>query len=1195
MSSLNKYGITAFILLLIFVIGCAPTQQEKVAPVAHNGVMDLRTWNPQADGPVKLDGTWEFVWGTFIHQHKITQNSLADEQFLSVPSTWDGKYSMGKKLPSEGVASYRLKILLPLDYNHELALRLPPIDTAYRLFINGKKKYENGIVGTTKETSLPQYYAPVMVDIHTDKEVDIVFHLSNFHYPRPGIRDSIIIGSTSDVAAIFERNLVKDIFLIGAILLMAMYHLGVYYLRRSDRSTLYFALFCLSTTGRLLVTGEGYAYRWPIIDWHIGTAAEYIFYYFSVATLGLYIHSLYPREISKFVVNAILAVCAVFIIIVFSLPVMFYAKTLIFFNAFVGIMVLYFIYCLILAVIRKREAALLFVIGSLILFAATFNDILYSYRIIATAYVVPFGLYAFFFVQSFLLSRRFSSAFIKAEELSQHLEFKVEERTSQLAHSFSLLEATLDSTADGILVITNDGRVLAYNKKFLQLWGLNESEVQGGMDDTLLSKVMNKLNDPEAFINKIREVYATPQKESLDELHFKDGRIFERISIPQRFEGQVVGRVWSFRDITQRRKSELALMKAKEEAEAAAVAKSEFLANMSHEIRTPMNPIIGLTHLLSQTELTEKQADYVKKIQGAARILQDILNNVLDFSKIDAGRIQLEKVDFTLESLLNSLSVFFAEEAERRGLALLFFADPDLPKMLRGDPTRLLQVLINLIGNAIKFTEAGHIVVRIEQEHNTVGLGNIKFSVSDTGIGISQDQLQYLFSPFTQGDSSFTRRFGGTGLGLAISLNLVQLMGGKIKVESTKGIGSTFSFSLPIAVHQGASSSPQVSHLQGKQVLIVDDNPLSATIYNTYCLALGLTSHTIETRDIASRILLSDDVEHYIFIMINLGNATGKTKELFTTISRLKDSVLKKIILFSSATVIQQIKRIPEASGLQNIFSRPLTVDQLAHTLSQVYKAEAGEDKNVPQANNAVNYSFPGARILLVEDNIINQQVAIEILKTTGVAVVCAENGRQAIEILESDSDGFDLVLMDIQMPKLDGFEATKIIRRNNKYANLPIIAMTAHALSGDSEQSIRSGMNGHIAKPIVPQDLFLTLDCFLSNKKVDNALRISYSLSHENVNTIDNKSNELQRIFKDNKEAIAPILKKLFDDLKNNRFEALTTFNSLLQYFPGKYVPEFNLLQTRIQQFDFKKAEEILKAFIADIGIYEVIQEAGQ
>jgi PAS domain S-box-containing protein len=1192
MSSPNKYCIPAFIFLLIFLMGCAPASQESFVPVAHNGVLDLRKWNPHQDGPVKLDGNWEFFWGAFINQNERTQGRFLGKQFISVPSTWNGKYSMGKMLPAEGIASFRLKILLPIDYNHELALRLPPVDTAYQLFINGNKKYENGIVGTSKESSLPKYYAPVKIDIHTEKEVDIVFHLSNFRYPRPGIRDSIIIGSTSDVAAIFERNLVKDIFLIGAILIMAMYHFGVYYLRRSDRSTLYFALFCLATVGRLLVTGEGYAYRWPVIDWQIGTAAEYIFYYLSVATLGLYIHSLYPWEIPGVVVKAILLVCAIFIVLVFGLPVMFYARTLIFFNIFVGVMVIYFIYCLILAVLRKREAALLFVIGSLILFTATFNDILYSYRIINTAYVVPFGLYAFFFVQSFLLSRRFSSAFLKAEELSQHLERKVEERTSQLAHSFSLLEATLDSTADGILVISNEGKVSAYNKKFLQLWGLNESEVQGGIDDTLLSKVMNKLNEPEEFIGKVREVYAYPQKESLDELHFKDGRIFERISIPQRFEGQVIGRVWSFRDITQRRKSELALRQAKEQAEAAAVAKSEFLANMSHEIRTPMNPIIGLTHLLSQTELTEKQANYVKKIQGAAKILQDILNNILDFSKIDAGRIQLEKVDFTLESLLNSLSVFFAEEAERRGLELYFFADPDVPKTLRGDPTRLLQVLMNIIGNAIKFTEAGHVIVRIENDDNAVGLVKIKFSISDTGIGIGQEQLQYLFSPFTQGDSSFTRRFGGTGLGLAISQNLVQLMGGEIKVESTHGIGSTFLFSLPIGVKPDASSQLQ-PYVQGK-VLIVDDNPLSTKILDTYCSALGLVCDTMQMGDNALSILVSDDSEQYIFIVINLRNVAGITEKLVTTIEKLKESVLKKIIVFSSTTILQQIKRIPKANALQNLFSLPLTVDQLAHTFNQVNNAEAGSD-NYATPSVVANYSFPDARILLVEDNIINQQVALEILRTTGVAVVCAENGKQAIEILESDSDGYDLVLMDIQMPELDGYEATKIIRSKDKYANLPIIAMTAHALPGDSERSIHFGMNGHIAKPILPHELLRTLNYYLSNKKIDHTLKISHSFSHEVVNSSNNKSNEAQRIFKDNQEAIVSVLKKLFEDLKNNRFEALATFNSLIQHFPGVYVPEFNLLQTRIQQFDFKKAEEILKSFIAEIGIYEDIQEDGQ
>lgn len=1057
MNLLKKTAFFVIIHSILFSFAtCSPRPHEPVIHQSKNGVLDLRTWNPSSHGPAKLDGSWEFYWGVFIDP--VAGKSAVEEQskYLAVPSTWNEKDFYGKILPTEGIASLRLKILLPSDLNGELALRLPPVDTAYRLFINGKKVYENGMVGASPETSLPRYYAPVMKDFPAGSEVELILHLSNFHYPRPGIRDSILIGERDAIAAIFEQNLVKDIFLMGAILIMAMYHFGMYYLRRADLSILYFALFCLCTVGRLAVTGEGYAYRWPVITWQTGTAAEYIFYHLCTTTFALYIQSLYPKEISRKIINIILGICAIFIIIIAVSPIMIYAKTLFVSNIYVAIMILYFMYRLILAIIRKREAALLFVMGCFILFAAVINDLLYSYRIIPTAYIMPLGLYAFFFVQSFLLSRKFSSAFSRAEELSKNLDQKVKERTSELAHSFSLLEATLNSTADGMLVINNEGKVSAFNRKFLQVWDLDESIVKNGTDEELLALVMNKLKDPHEFIDKIRELYTTPEREILDELHFRDGRILERISIPQRLDGAVVGRVWSFRDITERRRAETELKRAKEKAEEAAVAKSEFLANMSHEIRTPMNPIIGLTHLLSQTPLSEKQADYVKKIQEAAKILQGILNNILDFSKMDAGRIHLENIHFTIESLLNSLSIVFNKTAEEKGLKLQFFADPKLPRALKGDPTRLQQVLINILGNAIKFTESGHVILRIEKE-DCENAPRIRFSVSDTGIGISEEQKSHLFTPFTQEDSSVTRRFGGTGLGLAISRSLVRMMGGDITVESVKGKGSTFSFSLPLEISESSETSTSAS------------NPVAK----------------------------------------------------------------------------------PETYG----------------------------DVQAPESGNAVQYSFPGVRILLVEDNLINQQVAMEILSAAGASVVCAGNGREAIEILKHEE--FNLVLMDIQMPEMDGFEATRVIRSNPKYDRLPIIAMTAHALDGDSARCLEAGMNDYTPKPISPEDLFRTLSRWLASVTAQTAGTASHPPfeGNEAVHK-DTAPRGLLQTVQEHHEEIILLLDKLQEDLQNSRFEALVTFGELERYFSAFNIPELRPLQMRIQQFDFDGARKALENF---------------
>lgn len=430
-----KYLIRVIILFLICAAlsACGKSYSGKEQPKVINGVMDLSGWNFETDGPVKLDGDWFFFWNSFI----IPAGGPIGEEssltgYMAVPSSWAGKYFKAGILPVIGIASYRVKIIFPDNITGSFSLRFPSIDTACNLFINDKMLYSNGTVGESVELSRPFYYAPKMIVSDIRKETVITLHMSNFHYPRPGIRDSILLGETSSISSGFEKYLVIDIFLIGAIFLMGMYHLGVYFLRSSDRSALYFALFCISTVIRLAVTGEGYAYRLEWFSWNIGTAMEYIFFYTSVATCGLFMHSLYPVEISRLTAGVIISVSSVFTLIVFIFPVMFYARTLIYFNIFLAVSICYFTYALIIAKIRKRESAGIFLFGSAVLFASVLNDILYNYRITPISYTVPYGLYSFFFVQSFLLSSRFSKAFAAAEELSHRLEDKVAERTFEL-------------------------------------------------------------------------------------------------------------------------------------------------------------------------------------------------------------------------------------------------------------------------------------------------------------------------------------------------------------------------------------------------------------------------------------------------------------------------------------------------------------------------------------------------------------------------------------------------------------------------------------------------------------------------------------------------------------------------------------------------------------------------------------------
>lgn len=430
------------LLAAAIIMACDSRALAEPSPRATKGVLDLSSWDFSHDGPVKLHGQWEFYWGMLHDQGMLKPGPVPLlTGYIKVPSIWTEQKVGARPLPVTGMATYRLKILLPEQAPANLSIRMPAVDTAYRLFVNGEKLYENGPIGATGKSSKPVHYMPVLIEFHPTKETSIVIHVSNFHYPRPGLRDEIILDEKKALVEKKESLLIVDIFLIGSIFMMFMYHLGFYYLRRKDLSSLYFSLFCLCTVGRLAVIGEGYAYRFPWFTWNMGTAAEYIFYYCCVLTCALYMRSLYPREIPALAIRIIAAVCAVFTLIVAASPIMIYARTLIAFNLFVGLLILLFIYYISLAIARKREEANIFLAGTVILFMTVTNDILYNYRVIQTTYMMAYGLFMFFFVQSFLLSSRVSRAFSTAEELSRDLEIKVTERTRELEIERNKLQA----------------------------------------------------------------------------------------------------------------------------------------------------------------------------------------------------------------------------------------------------------------------------------------------------------------------------------------------------------------------------------------------------------------------------------------------------------------------------------------------------------------------------------------------------------------------------------------------------------------------------------------------------------------------------------------------------------------------------------------------------------------------------------
>ena len=896
------------LILLASLSACTPVSGPKPAPPqAVDGVLDLRGWDFAADGPIRLAGEWEFYWRSLPTSQDFVGPSLPTESSLiPVPGAWNGVAADGQPVGATGYATYRLRVLINLDAIDEALAAIhmpPPINTAHVLYVNGERVGGAGQVGVSLEESRAEYAPYIAPFPHPSEQIEILIHISNYLHATGGLTEAPLFGPYSQVLEQLQRQAGRNLFLLGAIFVMGIYHLTLFSLRRRERTYLYFGLFCLAVTAVIAILLHPVDFARIVSPAWQALPRTGLFLSAIVALLLLaFTHALFPGE-STYGWRVVVASPAVLsLTLAYTIPIQRLSGLLAPFAVYIFTATLFTLGVVLRAVYRRRAGARIVLLGYLPLLGTIVNDGFFFAGQWQSESLVAVGLTLYVFAQAFLLSVRFAQAFTQAEVLSTELgrnNASLRQAQQELAQSEAEYRAIFEESRDLIVTLAADGTIQAANPASQELLGYNPAEMS--------------FADPGAFFAHAEECQRLLDAVALSgtvsnfaaELRHRDGRLIPCIiSVSQRQSSgdEAPGYQAIVHDVSDLRRAEAERERARQmqqekvAAEAASQAKSHFLATMTHELRTPLNSILGYAQLLQkQPQLNPVQSRGVTTILSSGRHLLHLIEDVLDLARIEANRLEIVSSEVDLAGLLTHVVDAVRVEAEQKGLRLSGRFSPHLPPHIVTDAKRLRQILLNLLSNAIRYTRHGEVALSVSALPDVTDEAKswLRFEVTDTGLGLTPEEMARIFAPFEQATPA-GKASQGLGLGLSISQRLAERLGGSIQVESTPGVGSRFWFDIPCVCPQEPGPMEAERRASSAQALPVLD-----------AAALGLTAEAIQPLDRLARIGDIKGVE-----------AEAKRLAAVTpTAQPFVDQVLVLAQGFNDQAIRTLIKRLSEPTG----------------------------------------------------------------------------------------------------------------------------------------------------------------------------------------------------------------------------------------------------------------------------------------